>query len=584
VYEFVRSAASGPVERFAFPSNAFVLGSDLGADVRLEGLRPHHAEVSVDASGGISLRDLSGGHTAVDGRLVTVAALRVGARLRLGALELEVGVHDGLPGAFPEEAFAATSVRSGELPAVAGTHADADSLRPGDVVAGRYRIARLLARGGMGEVYQAEHLEQARVVALKVMLASLSGDPQFVTRFQAEAIAAGRIGSPHIVEVLDSGQTADGRFYYAMEFLEGRTLTELLTREAPLEAARAAAIASQVGHALNAAHREGIVHRDLKPDNVMLVERAGQAEFVKVVDFGVAKVGQAASHTAVGALIGTPLYMSPEQARGEPVDQRADIYSLGLMLHEMLTGKPTFPAANPFLVLERQIRDPAPPLPDSVPGALRELVGQMLQKEADARPRSIALVVAQLEQVANAPQRRRSKWVVALTAVLVAGALVFTTVALQPEVPLSVPPSEATPVPMPEKRPVAVSAPLPSPEPAIVRPPRPKASLQPESRRPGEMKAPGSHGPLLPAPVPASVSPSIDPEDTIVVTSGEGQKFVVSGLRHVESQDPDIADVHVTKEDDGDVAISVVGKRAGFTTVFIDAAGQRTSRRVHVVR
>ncbi len=194
-------------------------------------------------------------------------------------------------------------------------------LMPGQVIDGRYRVVSRLAAGGMGEVYKAEHVELGKTFALKVMLPELSTDPEFVARFKREAIASSRIGQQNIVDISDFGRTQDGRFYFVMEFLEGLTLARLVHRERrahPVD--RVVGISLQVARALAAAHAQSIVHRDLKPENVMLLQRPGQADFVKVLDFGVAKVshGQGeGGQTAIGMVVGTPQYMSPEQAEGD---------------------------------------------------------------------------------------------------------------------------------------------------------------------------------------------------------------------------------------------------------------------------
>jgi serine/threonine-protein kinase len=278
-------------------------------------------------------------------------------------------------------------------------------LRDGDVIAGRYRIVSALAAGGMGEVYRAEHVELGKVFALKVMKQELSSDQDFVDRFKREAVASSRIGQHNIVDISDFGRTDEGRFYFVMEFLDGPTLADVMRRERVLHVSRAVNIGVQIARALGAAHALGIVHRDLKPENVILLKRGTEGDFVKVVDFGVAKVSDGrgqGGQTAFGVVVGTPQYMSPEQAGGMPVDQRSDIYSLGLIVYELIAGRVVFEGETPSMVMAAHINQPAPMLEpglaDSfVPEDLQGLVMQMLQKKREARPQTMAEVIAGFE-------------------------------------------------------------------------------------------------------------------------------------------------------------------------------------------
>ncbi len=479
-----------------FPSNAFLVGSDLAADVQVDGLEPHHAHFTVERSGRIWVRDLSGGQTLVDGRLVAEAEVPVGAKLKLGSFALEVQIADEGQASAPH---AHTQVSNARLVRVTDVGQVPGPLAAGSLVAGRYRLERLIAKGGMGEVFEATHVELERVVALKVMLASLSSDPQFVSRFKAEAIAAGRVGNEHIIDVLDSGKTEEDRFFFTMEYLKGCTLTELIDREAPLTPRRVGAIGAQVAQALAAAHREGIVHRDLKPDNVMLVERAGNPEFVKVVDFGVARMGQLGNNTALGTLMGTPLYMAPEQARGQRVDRRADLYSLGLMLHEMLTGEPTFSAENAMRVIDRQLHDPAPTLPKSVPAPLRTLVAKLLEKNENARPQSAVEVAEVLEQVSQARGLGRTLlgWGLGVGgALVVVGATAF---ALHDGAPVAVPPPDAVPMTA-----VADERGVPRAEPTV------PGRTGPSPEHPGQSPEHPGPSPERPGPLPERPGPLPD--------------------------------------------------------------------------
>ena len=279
--------------------------------------------------------------------------------------------------------------------------------RPGDIVPGStigpYRIERQLGRGGMATVYEATHLTLERVVALKVLLPVLSGDTEFVDRFLAEARAAARLDYPHIVPIYDSGEIG-GIYYIAMKLLEGRDLKALLeerraedTPVLPLE--RAISIGSQVAGALEYAHQHHLVHRDIKPANI----NVDQQDRVTVVDFGIARALDRASATLTGTVIGTPIYMSPEQAQGKPADNRSDLYSLGIVMYEMLTGRPPF-TGNPQTVMYAHVyTEPAPP--DSFNGALppgvAEVVLRMLAKDPDERFQSAGAVALALTNAAG---------------------------------------------------------------------------------------------------------------------------------------------------------------------------------------
>jgi serine/threonine-protein kinase len=225
---------------------------------------------------------------------------------------------------------------------------------------------------------------------------------EVVARFEREAVAAGRIEHPNVAPATDFGKLEDGSFYLVLEYVDGKSLRELIA-EGPLTWERAVAIARQVTSALVAAHAAGIVHRDLKPDNVMLVPQQDGSERVKVLDFGIARVASTepqrdATHlTKVGAIMGTVAYMSPEQALGEDVDERTDLYALGVIVHEMISGRVPFDADTAAQILAKQITESPPPLPDSVPAALRALVGELLKKTRIERPPSARVVLERLQ-------------------------------------------------------------------------------------------------------------------------------------------------------------------------------------------
>jgi tRNA A-37 threonylcarbamoyl transferase component Bud32 len=230
---------------------------------------------------------------------------------------------------------------------------------------GNYTITAKLGEGGMGVVYLAEHPVIGRKVAMKAIHPELSRNPEVVSRFVTEAKAVNQIGNEHIVDIHDFGTTPEGDFYFIMEFLQGEALSDRLRREAVIEPSRALSIAAQVADALAASHAHGIIHRDLKPENIFLIHKGGTHDFVKVLDFGLAKLtlgDDKVSHkTRTGSVMGTPYYMSPEQCEGRPnIDQRADVYSLGVILFEMLTGKVPFGGDGYGEIIVKHITAPVP--------------------------------------------------------------------------------------------------------------------------------------------------------------------------------------------------------------------------------
>jgi serine/threonine-protein kinase len=243
---------------------------------------------------------------------------------------------------------------------------------------GNFRVIKKIAQGVIGDVYLAEHPVIGRKVALKVIHPQHAHNVDLVARFVNEASAISRIGHRHIVALTDFGRTPANDFYFIMEYLEGRSLANLIVAEAPLAPARALEFAAQIADALAAAHAEGVVHRDLKPENVFLVKQRRNPEFVKVLDFGLAKLllnddGVAPQKTRAG-VVGTPYYMAPEQCEGwREVDGRADVYALGIILFEMLTGKLPFGGDTDAEVLEKQINVPAPSVRSLVPNVLLAL-------------------------------------------------------------------------------------------------------------------------------------------------------------------------------------------------------------------
>ncbi|APR83527.1 serine/threonine protein kinase [Minicystis rosea] len=239
------------------------------------------------------------------------------------------------------------------------------TFKPGHTIdGGKYRMARLLGEGGMGAVYEGENTRIRRRVAIKVLHQSIAAKADAVARFEREAQAAGRIGSDHIVEVIDLGSTPEGDRFMVMELLEGESLGDRIRRKGRLPAAEIAGILHQLLAGLGAAHEAGIVHRDLKPDNVFLAQgRAGRRDFVKILDFGVSKfaVDTDLSMTSSGAVVGTPFYMSPEQARGQEIDARSDLFSVGVVAYQAVTGRVPFNAATfNELVFKIALESPVP--------------------------------------------------------------------------------------------------------------------------------------------------------------------------------------------------------------------------------
>jgi eukaryotic-like serine/threonine-protein kinase len=283
-----------------------------------------------------------------------------------------------------------------------GEHADE---LIGQLVAGRYLIRGLLGRGGMGAVYRAQHTELQKQVALKVLHRFMTTNQEVVARFEREAVAAGRLAHPGIVAATDFGLIEDGSFYLALEFIDGRSLSETLKSEGVLAPERALRIAFQINDALCAAHAAGVVHRDLKPDNVLLVRTDEESDIVKVVDFGIAKVSldedQREGITRAGLVFGTPEYMSPEQAMGKATDARSDLYGVGMLLYEMLAGASPFLAEEVTEMLRAQIQNAPPPLPEHLPERLRETVLWLLAKDPEARPQSAEALASEFLGIAE---------------------------------------------------------------------------------------------------------------------------------------------------------------------------------------
>ncbi len=295
------------------------------------------------------------------------------------------------------------------LPSDATGKSGADPLI-GTVVSDRYRIDELLGSGAMGRVYKAEHVLIRKRLALKVLHRELASSPDLVARSEREAMAAANIEHPNVASATDFGKLEDGSVFLALEFVEGKSLLDLM-QLGTMPAERALHITRQIASALAAAHELNIVHRDVKPDNVMLMDKAGDPDFVKVLDFGVAKVpigdmggGDGHPVTQVGTVFGTPEYMAPEQALGSPVDPRADLYALGVVLYQMLSGMHPFDQESGLGILSQQLTKPAPPFSErapnvSVPPRVEEVVLRLLAKDVDQRFQTADEVVTAIEQI-----------------------------------------------------------------------------------------------------------------------------------------------------------------------------------------
>jgi serine/threonine-protein kinase len=275
----------------------------------------------------------------------------------------------------------------------------------GQLIAGRYRVTSRIGEGGMGVVYRCRQMPADRLVAMKMLHAT--AEPGWVDRFLTEVRACAKLTHPNTIRIFDFGATEDGRLFMTMELLDGISLRTALA-QGPIQPRRALKIVMQCAGSLAEAHTKGIIHRDIKPDNVFLLDLENSPDFVKLLDFSIAKM-EGGMRTQTGLVVGTPEYMSPEHAQGYPLDPRSDVYALGIVAYEMVCGRVPFTNEDMTAVLVMQIQEPPPPLPPSIPPGVQQIIGKALAKNPAHRYQSAAemlhhcqLVFADLNQGAVA--------------------------------------------------------------------------------------------------------------------------------------------------------------------------------------
>lgn len=288
----------------------------------------------------------------------------------------------------------------------------------GKTLAGKYKVIERIGSGAMGSIYRAEHIALSKPIVIKVLHRHLVADESHIKRFHREARAASRLNQPNCINVLDFGQTEDGWLYICMEFVAGKDLCRILFEERRLDPERAVRIASQVLDALDEAHNQGVIHRDLKPENIMVERLRMNPDFVKVLDFGIAKIRETDGRgdssgfkTATGMVFGTPEYMSPEQVRGEDLDGRSDLYSLGIVLYQMLSGDLPFTGESVLEIATKHLTEPPVPLAErrpDCPPALCDVVHRLLEKKREHRYATAAEAKTALQASLTAPSRAGS--------------------------------------------------------------------------------------------------------------------------------------------------------------------------------
>jgi serine/threonine-protein kinase len=294
----------------------------------------------------------------------------------------------------------------------------------GTTIGGKYIVELKLGEGGMGIVYKGRHKVIGKRIAIKLLHSDVLRDPEVVERFKVEAQAAGAIGNEHIIEITDFDQLENGQTFFVMEYLDGKPLSKLFSDITRVPVERLAKIGKHIALGLDAAHEAGIIHRDLKPDNIYLCKRSGgETDFVKILDFGIAKVGQSGNKlTKAGAVFGTPHYMSPEQASGQVVDARTDIYALGVILYEGAVGRVPFDADNFMGILTQHIyKAPVPPralpeCPPDLPAGMELIIMRCLRKKPEERYTSMAALAEDLDRLMRGEVPRAASDMMALSA------------------------------------------------------------------------------------------------------------------------------------------------------------------------
>ena len=275
----------------------------------------------------------------------------------------------------------------------------------GQTINGRYAVIRKLGEGGMGAVYLAEQVSMSRKVALKILHGHFARDEEFVRRFRLEARLAAALNHRNVITVHDFDQAEDGSLFIAMEYLEGRTLSEVIRQDGALAVGRAVRFGMQIAQGLEAAHRAGVIHRDIKPHNIMAV---GRGDDLKLMDFGIARLmdAEGSGLTRTGMVMGTPAYMAPEQIEGGEITEQTDIYAFGIVLYELLTGRVPFTASSPRAVLTKHLQEAPVPLRTvrpEVPASVERVVMQALEKQPQARQRDMGEVLGGLQGAGGQP-------------------------------------------------------------------------------------------------------------------------------------------------------------------------------------
>jgi serine/threonine-protein kinase len=283
----------------------------------------------------------------------------------------------------------------------------------GRLIAGKYRLDKLIARGGMGAVYIGTHVDLNRPVAIKLLLPNYNPDEQAFERFRREAYTASSVTHPNIVHIYDFGVLPEGEAYIIMEFANGVTLRDRLREEGQLPIPEAVSIVRQIAAGMDAAHNSGVIHRDLKPSNIILTRDHSGNLLIKIIDFGIAKMSEQlsagdATLTITGTIVGTPRYMSPEQCGGEKVDARSDIYSLGIILYEMLAGRPPFEGDSAVALAVKHLKEPPPPIEEfrsDIDPLLKSLVEDCLSTNPDERPQTASELASRLDMIMEADHK-----------------------------------------------------------------------------------------------------------------------------------------------------------------------------------